>query len=533
MTEEENKINNFNEDFISKEFIVKNYLGFDVNPGYEIITFIKSLDGKVEIENKGGKRVKATSLLKILSLGIHYNDKITIYCYGENQEKNLKEIEEFFKGIEVYPIEEIKENKNNKINNVVENTAKEKIMPNNDELTLNLLILGQTGVGKSSLLNALSGKKLFKTADDKEKEEKVKPTTPAGIFRQTVEIDGKKVNVYDSWGIERDDKSAKEWKELIKNELKKRGVDKDIKDWFHSVTFCISAGKNGIEYIERDIIKELLDAKYNVVIVLTQADYMISNTKEENDKFIEMIKKESGANIVIPIAANPKKSMIMTEAPKPFGLPEYKAAILVSWKKIFIDRMPLHIIEKLKRDINYGELYAPREGKDLEKLSKEIQEYFKDMLIKNTKKYIEESIKKYCSITGNMLNINQNIKIKNLDYDKRIVDFESEFADVYNDIIDFGDFVKNMHRIPIAAIKDLFGIIHFKIKGKKENIYKFICDLNKELINKISEKEFEDKIRKIIKDTLNNNIAKSIYYRIINFIVGIFNKIKKYIKKSN
>ena len=42
-------------------------------------------------------------------------------------------------------------------------------MSNNDELTLNLLILGQTGVGKSSLLNALSGKKLFKTADDKEK----------------------------------------------------------------------------------------------------------------------------------------------------------------------------------------------------------------------------------------------------------------------------------------------------------------------------------------------------------------------------
>lgn len=429
--------------------------------------------------------------------------------------------------------EDLKENRDDEKYKDFESISWAIVDKLDDELILNLLILGQTGVGKSSLLNALYGKKLFKTADDKEKEEKVKPTTPAGIFRQTVEIDGKKVNVYDSWGIERDDKSAKEWKELIKNELKKRGVDKDIKDWFHSVTFCISAGKNGIEYIETDIIKELLDAKYNVVIALSQADYMISNTKGENDKFIDMIKKESGANIVIPIDANPKKSMIMTEAPKPFGLPEYKEAILVSWKRIFIDRMPLHIIEKLKRDIENAKSNAPREGKDLEKLSKEIQEYFKNMLIKNTKKYIEESIKKYCSITGNMLNINQDIKIKNLDYDKRIVDFESEFADVYNDIIDFGDFVKNMHRIPIAAIKDLVGIIHFKIKGKKENISQFIYDLSKELINKISEKEFEDKIRKIIKDTLNNNIAKSIYYRIINFIVGIFNKIKKYIKKSN
>lgn len=54
-----------NEDFISKEFIVKNYLGFDVNPWYEIIIFIKSLDGRVEIENKGGKRVKLIRFLKL------------------------------------------------------------------------------------------------------------------------------------------------------------------------------------------------------------------------------------------------------------------------------------------------------------------------------------------------------------------------------------------------------------------------------------------------------------------------------------
>ncbi|TXJ55751.1 hypothetical protein EPJ67_09285 [Brachyspira aalborgi] len=402
----------------------------------------------------------------------------------------------------------------------------QKQINNNENMALNLLILGKTGVGKSSLLNALVGKEVAKVGS-------VEPQTPYGIFKYEAEIDGKKVNVYDSWGIERNEDAAKKWKELIKNELKKRGIDKDIKDWFHSVTYCTHVGVDRLEPFEKEIIKELLNEKYETIVVLTKAERIKQEDKKDYKNYINDIKEKTGVNRVIKVAVNPKKTIIMTEAPKPFGLPEYKAAILVSWKKIFIDRMPLHIIEKLKRDINYGELYAPREGKDLEKLSKEIQEYFKDMLIKNTKKYIEESIKKYCSITGNMLNINQNIKIKNLDYDKRIVDFESEFADVYNDIIDFGDFVKNMHRIPIAAIKDLFGIIHFKIKGKKENIYKFICDLNKELINKISEKEFEDKIRKIIKDTLDNNIVKSIYYRIINFIVDMFNKIKKYIKKSN
>ena len=118
MTEEENKINNVNKDFISKKFVVKNLLFYSSGvQEYEIGRFIKNLDGKVEMENKDGKRVNANSIFKIVRLGIRHKDKFTIYCYGENQEKNLKEIEEFFKGIEVYPIEEIKENENNKENN--------------------------------------------------------------------------------------------------------------------------------------------------------------------------------------------------------------------------------------------------------------------------------------------------------------------------------------------------------------------------------------------------------------------------------
>lgn len=277
MTEKEKN----NEDFISKEFIVENYLGFDVNPGYKIITFIKSLDGKVEIENKGGKRVKATSLLKILSLGIHYNDKITIYCYGENQEKNLKKIEEFFKGIEVYPIEEIKENENNKINNVVENTAKEKIMSNNDELTLNLLILGQTGVGKSSLINALFGRKVA--------ESRVGPPVPIekGIKEYPTELDGKKVNLFDTEGIEVD--KVPKFKEMIDKALKERRVDKDIKDWFHSVTYCVQAGGYKIQDFDIEIIKQFVDEGYNVIVALTKSDQI---GKAKREEFIDKIKKK-------------------------------------------------------------------------------------------------------------------------------------------------------------------------------------------------------------------------------------------------
>ena len=81
---------------ITGKVTIKNDTGLHARPGNEFVTFIKSLQNcKIEIENEAGKRVNASSLLKVLSLGVKKDSVLTVYCDGENEEENLKKIEEF------------------------------------------------------------------------------------------------------------------------------------------------------------------------------------------------------------------------------------------------------------------------------------------------------------------------------------------------------------------------------------------------------------------------------------------------------
>lgn len=127
----------------------------------------------------------------------------------------------------------------------------------------NVLLLGKTGVGKSSLLNYLFGEDQAETGTGK-------PVTGAGIYRHpTFPFHDMEITLYDSWGLE-PDKGAR-WREIIEDEVRKHDT-RDIRDWFHTIIYCIDAQRSRIDDFEIDIIKSLEDSGNRLVFALTRAD---------------------------------------------------------------------------------------------------------------------------------------------------------------------------------------------------------------------------------------------------------------------
>lgn len=82
---------------IIKEVTIINPAGLHARPAHDFIRLVKTLNCKVEIENIVGKKVDASSLLKVLSLGITGNSNVKIYCEGEEEEVVMEQIVSFFK----------------------------------------------------------------------------------------------------------------------------------------------------------------------------------------------------------------------------------------------------------------------------------------------------------------------------------------------------------------------------------------------------------------------------------------------------
>ena len=160
----------------------------------------------------------------------------------------------------------------------------------------NILVLGKTGVGKTSLLNYLYGFDLPVGAG--------LPKTGKGLHENVITRNGTAYHIFDTWGIEAD--SLPEWRKDVLALVRKRNTSPHISDWFHAVYYCFSANTARIEAAEIDeILVPLLQSGCKVIVALTNAEDGFR--KQEK---IEGMKEYLQAELTQRLHRNPKLEII-------------------------------------------------------------------------------------------------------------------------------------------------------------------------------------------------------------------------------
>ena len=155
--------------------------------------------------------------------------------------------------------------------------------------TLNIIVVGKTGVGKSTLINSVFREDLAVTGMGK----------PVTDHMSKISKEGFPLNIYDTRGFELGrDAQIQVRKEVIQT-IKEGAKSKDVNQHIHCIWYCINTATNRIEPEEiewlREFAKENAITKVPVIIVLTQsfskkyAQQMRKTIQDEKLDIVEVV----------------------------------------------------------------------------------------------------------------------------------------------------------------------------------------------------------------------------------------------------
>ncbi len=159
--------------------------------------------------------------------------------------------------------------------------------------TLNIIVAGKTGVGKSTHINSVFREKLAETGMGKPVTDHMRKISRKGIPLQ----------IYDTRGFELGREVQEEVKQEVMDTISKGLATKDINKAIHCIWYCINTASNRVEPEEIEWIKKLSKdnqiTQVPIIVVLTQ-----SFSKKKADEMRKMLLDENLDVIqVIPVLA--------------------------------------------------------------------------------------------------------------------------------------------------------------------------------------------------------------------------------------
>ncbi len=158
---------------------------------------------------------------------------------------------------------------------------------------LNIMVMGKTGAGKSTLINNVFSRNLAQTGVGK----------PVTQSIRKYEIEDFPLAIYDTPGLELGGENSIE--ELLKEakEVLSKGAMRGISETIHCIWYCVSTPSHRFEEAEVEFIKKFLDEAnvfcVPVIIVLTQ-----SYSKKDAKALLSEIEKENlGVVQIVPVLA--------------------------------------------------------------------------------------------------------------------------------------------------------------------------------------------------------------------------------------
>ncbi len=74
-----------------QEVVVKNRAGIHARPASSIVNLASKFKSEIYLQ-KNGEVINAKSIMGLITLGIHYNDKVKVLAEGEDEQQALEAI---------------------------------------------------------------------------------------------------------------------------------------------------------------------------------------------------------------------------------------------------------------------------------------------------------------------------------------------------------------------------------------------------------------------------------------------------------